>query len=424
MIKLLLEILPLLFCLWHRVKEVRVTEYMLCLTRIGRTLSRTVRDQQRAPVAGYHMASQWRSFLTRVNNKTSLITFIVSEWRKAQYRVKLQEKVLYVTVNDKCYRITSHGSEEVPALQCQQEEADGRLLFHAAHADGEGYRAVVICSEDTDVFIMCLAFHDKIEAPLFQKCGTKTRTRVVDIRNVAATVGIDVCRALLGMHAYTGCDITSAFAGKGKASALKFLTNNREIKYTFLELGQEWDLSPELMDKLEAFTCLLYAPKASSTKVNDLRYHLFCAKKGDIESHRLPPCRDCLDKHAQRANYQAGIWRRCLGQDPQVPRPFGRGWKIEMEEGAEQLVVDWMDGKPAPEAVLDLLACKCPRKCVLPNCECLKNGLKCTDYVTARTGHIFQMTRTAQTMMQIGMTMSWKMTTIIRFVLNYYTKCI
>ena len=58
-----------------------------------------------------------------------------------------------------------------------------------------------------------------------------------------------------------------------------------------------------------------------------------------------------------------------------MPRPFGRGWNIEMEEGAEQLVVDWMDGQPAPEAVLDLLACKCPRKCVLPNCECLKNVL-------------------------------------------------
>ena len=335
-------------------------------------------------ITGTQIVRQWRSFLTRVSNKTSLITFIVSEWRKAEYRAKLQEKVLYVTVNDKCYRITSHGSEEVPALQCQQEEADGCLLFHAAHAAGEGYQAVVICSEDTDVVIMCLAFHDKIGAPLFQKCGTKTRTRVVDIRKVAATVGIDVCRALIGMHAYTGCDTTSAFAGKGKASALKFLTNSREIKYTFLELGQEWDLSPELMDRLEAFTCLLYAPKASSTKVNDLRYHLFCAKKGDIESHQLPPCRDCLDKHAQRANYQAGIWRRCLEQDPQVPRPFGRGWNIEMEEGAEQLVVDWMDGQPAPRAVLDLLACKCPRKCVLPNCECLKNGLKCTDMCRLR----------------------------------------
>ena len=190
----------------------------------------------------------------------------------------------------------------MPALQCHQEEADGRLLFHAIHAAREGYQAVVIYSEDTDVFIMSLAFHDKIGASLFQKCGTKARRRVVDITKVAATFGIDVCRALVGVHAYTGCDTVSAFAGKGKAKALKLLSKNKEIQDTFFKLGQEWDLSPDLMNKLEAYTSLLYAPKTSSTKINDLRYHLFCAEKGEIESHQLPPCRDCLEKHAVRAN--------------------------------------------------------------------------------------------------------------------------
>ena len=209
-------------------------------------------------------------------DKTSLITFIVSDWRKVQYREKLHGKVLYATVDDKCYRITSHGSVEVPALQCHQEEADGRLLFHAIHADREGYQAAVICSEDTDIFIMSLAFHDKIGASLFQKCGTKARRRVVDITKVAATVGIDVCRALVGVHAYTGCDTVSAFAGKGKAKALKLLSKNKEIQDTCFKLGQEW---PDLINKLEAYTSLLYALKTSSTKINDLRYHLFCAKK-------------------------------------------------------------------------------------------------------------------------------------------------
>ena len=245
---------------------------------------------------------QRRTFLSRIANKTSLITFIVSECRKAQYRKKLHGRVLYATVDDKCYRITSHGSVEVPALQCHQEEADGRLLFHAIHAAREGYQAVVICSEDTDVFIMSLEFHDKIGASLFQKCGTKARRRVVDITKVAATIGIDVCRALVGVHAYTGCDTVSAFAGKGKAKALKLLSKNKEIQDTFFKLGQEWDLSPDLMNKLEAYTSLLYAPKTSSTKINDLRYHLFSAEKGEIESHQLPPCRDCLEKHALRAN--------------------------------------------------------------------------------------------------------------------------
>ena len=184
-------------------------------------------------ITGAQIVRQWRTFLSRIANKTSLITFIVSEWRKAQYREKLHGKVLYATVDDKCYRITSHGSVEVPALQCHQEEADGRLLFHATPAAREGYQAVVICSEDTEIFIMSLAFHDKIGASLFQKCGTKARRRVVDITKVAATVGIDVCRALVGVHAYTGCDTVSAFAGKGKAKALKLLSKTRNSRTHF-----------------------------------------------------------------------------------------------------------------------------------------------------------------------------------------------
>lgn len=82
-----------------------------------------------------------------------------------------------------------------------------------------------------------------------------------------------------------------------------------------------------------------------------------------------------MEKHTQRANYQTGKWKRRLEQDPQVPSPVGRGWKIEREEGAEQLVVDWMEGQPEPKAV-DLLACTCPKKCTLPKCECMANGLK------------------------------------------------
>lgn len=62
-----------------------------------------------------------------------------------------------------------------------------------------------------------------------------------------------------------------------------------------------------------------------------------------------------------------------------MPSPVGMGWRIEKEEGTEQLVVHWMDCQPAPKAVLDLLACNCTRKCELPKCVCMANRLKCTD---------------------------------------------
>ena len=129
----------------------------------------------------------------------------------------------------------------------------------------------MICSEDTDVFVMALAFQDTIGVPLFQKCRNRTRTRLIDVTQISMTVGIDTCRALIVMHAYTGCDTVSAFAGKGKASSLRLLTSSTEIQETFAQLGQTWDVSTDLMDQLEAFTCQLYAPKSASTTVNRLR---------------------------------------------------------------------------------------------------------------------------------------------------------
>ena len=45
----------------------------------------------------------------------------------------------------------------------------------------------------------------------------------------------------------------------------------------------------------------------------------------------------------------------------------------------DELCIDWSDGLPAPQAVLDLLSCNCSKNCKLPKCVCMLNKLKCTD---------------------------------------------
>lgn len=90
------------------------------------------------------------------------------------------------------------------------------------------------------------------------------------------------------------------FAEKGKLAALNMLKSNEEVQQAFHDLGKDWELSHELFEKLEKLTCQLYAPKQPTSGVNKLRHQLFCAKNRDIKSHQLPPCQDCLLKHAQR----------------------------------------------------------------------------------------------------------------------------
>ena len=322
-----------------------------------------------------HKLLQWRTFLSNPTNKKHFIAFIAEQWQKDRYVAKLSGKTLFVTTEDQCYQVSQGSVITREDLRSTQEEADTRILLHAADAARSGYKTILISSEDTDVFVLCLTFKSFIPASLYMKCGTQTRTRYIDISMAVQLHGPEVCKCLIGLHAYTGCDSVSAFAGKGKITALKLIKRHKSFQDLFKQLGMQWEVSSELFERLQEFTCKLYSSNPGTNDVNELRYRLFCAKKGKLDSNQLPPCADCLRKHSLRANYQAAIWKRSLQSCPQVPSPVGSGWCLE--DG--KLTIDWMSGEPAPQAVLELLSCQCSRICKLPGCTCLTNGLKCTD---------------------------------------------
>ena len=201
------------------------------------------------------IARQCCTFLSGVSNKTSLIKFMVEEWKTERGPEELGHKELFATTEALFYYITGQGSEEVPLLHCKQEEAYGRLLLHALHAGDNRFSAVMICSEDTDIFVMSLGYQDEIVVPPFVQFGFRNLQKLIDVSKVANTAGPDVCRNLIGMHAFTGCDSVCAFAGKGKAQALKLVMTNSKSRNTCTRLGLSWDLYPELMKCLKALTC-------------------------------------------------------------------------------------------------------------------------------------------------------------------------
>ena len=210
---------------------------------------------------------------------------------------------------------------------------------------------------------------------MYVKCGTQTRTRYVSISSLVGAVGGKLCKCLIGMHGFTGCDNVSAFAGRGEITALRLVKQQKSYEEFFKQLGMEWVLSNELFQSLQEFTCKLYCSQPGTDNINEMRYRLFCAKKGNIDSTQLPPHADCLLKHASRENFQAVIWKRSLQRCPLTPTPSGSGWR----EGGDNFAIDWMSGDPTPTAVLELLSCSCARSCQLPTYCCLENGLKCTD---------------------------------------------
>ena len=60
---------------------------------------------------------------------------------------------------------------------------------------------------------------------------------------------------------------------------------------------------------------------------NKLHYSKFGAI--NAQSNRLPPTKDALMNHTQRANYQSAVWKLALYAKPKMPSPNGNGWIVE-----------------------------------------------------------------------------------------------
>ena len=165
-------------------------------------------------------------------------------------------------------------------LQSTREEADTRFLLHALHAARTGSKAVIVIAEDTDGMLLYLAFQKDIHCPIYQKCGTQHRTRFFDISRLTWSLGGSVCDSQIGLHAFTGYDTLSAFARRGKLSSLKLMKRDMTYQETISQVGQTWDVQPQLFEKVQQFTCRMNVAASSTTEVNDLRY-LLCKRGRD-----------------------------------------------------------------------------------------------------------------------------------------------
>ena len=65
-------------------------------------------------ITASQIVRQWRS--SHVGNKSSYISFLVSKWRNPDYTKHLNGKDLFVTTEERCYKITTEGRQEVLEL--------------------------------------------------------------------------------------------------------------------------------------------------------------------------------------------------------------------------------------------------------------------------------------------------------------------
>ena len=110
-------------------------------------------------------SSPGRNFDQAARIRKILLPF--SSWSNMKGR-HLGELELFVTSGSKCVKLWSageilHHDMVIELSNCDHEEADTRLMLHAAHAANCGHETIVIKSPDTDVFV--LGLYSKIFLP-------------------------------------------------------------------------------------------------------------------------------------------------------------------------------------------------------------------------------------------------------------------
>ena len=102
---------------------------------------------------------------------------------KDKYALKLQDRHLYFVHKESCFHLTSDDGKTVQNFQeddlcASQEEADSRMMLyviHIAQCTREN-TVIIICSPDTDVFLLLLKFSQNVDQSVLFDTGVSNKT--------------------------------------------------------------------------------------------------------------------------------------------------------------------------------------------------------------------------------------------------------
>jgi len=164
----------------------------------------------------------------------------------------------------------------------------------------------------------------------------------------------------MSLHAFSGCDTTSAFRGVEKVKPVKTPIHQEQYIDVLKTLGEQWETSDVLIEGLEGFSCKLYGRASRITDINDLRLtrinEIAAEDSSLVPSHNvdmgnLPPCKKALIQHIRWVNHQVEIWKRAHIPMPIIPKASqGHGWKIE--DGI--LLPFWFEGDFLPREQVNI----------------------------------------------------------------------
>ena len=337
----------------------------------------TIKDLERASRGDYEGAfnisgggqtrpSDFSQSLKSASFKMSFIKFLSNEWKNDEYVDILGNRTIYLALDEVCYKYQVVGRKMsrilVQELTCNHLEADTRILLHARYiADNSQLPpSITVPASDSDIFILLLYHARRLKLTgIWMDVGLSSDNsrRSINISAISQKLGSDICDALPGFHAFTGCDYTASFMRKGKGRPYQHMVEEKTYISVFQSLGNTPEVSDEDIKTLESFVCRMYG-KRKETQVNTARYLIFrkifsphdmtkpLESLKSSEPSCLPPCKKVLLEKIKRSNYVTMMWKNAIAATPIDMEPQDHGWTLSDDK--QTLSMFWFLGSSCP----------------------------------------------------------------------------
>ena len=216
---------------------------------------------------------------------------------------------------------------------------------------------VTIVSDDTDILVL-LIYHWKISmATVYFK--TEANKMMWRVQDLIANAGELLTSHILFVHAWSGCDTTSATFGQGKTFLLKKFHGKgfEELQHISSIFSQSQITAEDVGRAGSRVFVNLYGGK-NGQSLNNLQYYKYmdavASNSTYLDPQKLPPTERAAYFHSLRVHLQIIVWKRLSnGHDDLNPQQWG--WKLD--GGA--LIPIMTDLDAAPERLLKFVRCKC-----------------------------------------------------------------
>ena len=282
--------------------------------------------------------------------------------------------------NQQIFLSNENNKNQFILLLSKHLEADGNI------ADGDADTMIVTCvlqyagqesevnvvADDTDVLVLLMYHWKHNMADVYFLSEVKKNMMVWKIHDLVIKAGEIITSHLLFLHAWSGCDTTSATFGHGITSLLKRIKECKEIQQ-ISSLMSEYSATAEQISKAGTRLFVITYGGKQEDSLNSLRYIKFMemvsSSKASLDPQKLSPTERAAHFHSLRVHLQVIIWKK-LSNNSLNPKQWG--WKLEGSAFTSTMT----DLNAAPDNLLKFVRCKCngvnvschPKILVAPTC--------------------------------------------------------